>query len=158
VEEEGFKLKIRRGANGNPVATSNGGPIVATLDPVGNPLLVGTNPSLPTGTDKEEPGVAYIKAPMVGTFYRSPSPESPAFVEVNAKVEENSVICIIEAMKIMNEIQAEAKARYWRFSWKTASPLNTANACSRSSRLDRGSCPRPILRLQADILSSMTAE
>jgi acetyl-CoA carboxylase biotin carboxyl carrier protein len=94
VEEEGFKLKIRRGA---------------TLDPVGNPLLVGTNPSLPTGTDKEEPGVAYIKAPMVGTFYRSPSPESPAFVEVNAKVEENSVICIIEAMKIMNEIQAEAK-------------------------------------------------
>jgi acetyl-CoA carboxylase biotin carboxyl carrier protein len=109
VEEEGFKLKIRRGANGNPVATSNGGPIVATLDPVGNPLLVGTNPSLPTGTDKEEPGVAYIKAPMVGTFYRSPSPESPAFVEVNAKVEENSVICIIEAMKIMNEIQAEAK-------------------------------------------------
>ena len=91
------------------MATSNGGPIVATLDPVGNPLLVGTNPSLPTGTDKEEPGVAYIKAPMVGTFYRSPSPESPAFVEVNAKVEENSVICIIEAMKIMNEIQAEAK-------------------------------------------------
>lgn len=109
VEEEGFKLKIRRGPNGNPVATSNGGPIVATLDPVGTPLPVGTNPSIPIGADKEELGVAYIKAPMVGTFYRSPSPESPAFVEVNAKVEENSVICIIEAMKIMNEIQAEAK-------------------------------------------------
>jgi acetyl-CoA carboxylase biotin carboxyl carrier protein len=46
---------------------------------------------------------------MVGTFYRSPSPESPAFAEVNAKIEESSVVCIIEAMKIMNEIQAETK-------------------------------------------------
>jgi acetyl-CoA carboxylase biotin carboxyl carrier protein len=46
---------------------------------------------------------------MVGTFYRSPSPESPPFAEIDTNVEENSVICIIEAMKIMNEIQAEAK-------------------------------------------------
>jgi acetyl-CoA carboxylase biotin carboxyl carrier protein len=109
VEEEGFKLKIRRGANGNPVATANGGPIVSTLDAVGSPPAGGTNSPIPTGTDKEEQGIAYIKAPMVGTFYRSPSPESPAFVDVNAMVEENSVICIIEAMKIMNEIQAETK-------------------------------------------------
>jgi acetyl-CoA carboxylase biotin carboxyl carrier protein len=63
----------------------------------------------PAGVDKEEPGISYIKAPMVGTFYRAPSPESPPFVEVNAKVTETSVVCIIEAMKIMNEIQAEAK-------------------------------------------------
>ena len=46
---------------------------------------------------------------MVGTFYRASSPESPAYVDVNAKVAENSVVCIIEAMKIMNEIQAEVK-------------------------------------------------
>ena len=46
---------------------------------------------------------------MVGTFYRSPSPENPAFVEAGAKVEEKTVVCIIEAMKIMNEIQAETK-------------------------------------------------
>jgi acetyl-CoA carboxylase biotin carboxyl carrier protein len=46
---------------------------------------------------------------MVGTFYRSPSPENPAFVEVGTKVEEKTVVCIIEAMKIMNEIQAEIK-------------------------------------------------
>jgi len=61
------------------------------------------------GGDKEDPSVTYNQAPMVGTFYRAPSPESAPFVEVNAKVSENSVICIIEAMKIMNEIQAEAK-------------------------------------------------
>ena len=46
---------------------------------------------------------------MVGTFYRSPSPENPAFVDNGAKVEEKTVVCIIEAMKIMNEIQAETK-------------------------------------------------
>ena len=46
---------------------------------------------------------------MVGTLSRSPSPENPAFVDVNAKVEEKTVVCIIEAMKIMNEIQAETK-------------------------------------------------
>ena len=51
---------------------------------------------------------------MVGTFYRSPSPENPAFVEVNAKVEEKSVVCIIEAMKIMNEIEADVSGKVVR--------------------------------------------
>ncbi len=109
VEEEGFKLKIRRGVNGSPVATLSGGSTPPGLDLVGNPPPSGSNPPIPTATDKEDPDIAFIKAPMVGTFYRSQSPESPPFVEVNAKVEENSVICIIEAMKIMNEIQAEVK-------------------------------------------------
>ena len=63
----------------------------------------------PLLADAEEVGVAYIKSPMVGTFYRSPSPESKPFVEPGTKVVENTVVCIIEAMKIMNEIQAEIK-------------------------------------------------
>jgi len=48
-----------------------------------------------------------IKSPLVGTFYATPSPDSEPFVEVGSKVEENSVVCIIEAMKVMNEIKAE---------------------------------------------------
>ena len=63
-------------------------------------------PAIPAG---EEPGITYVKSPMVGTFYRSPSPESKAFVDVGTKVVENFVVCIVEAMKIMNEIQAETK-------------------------------------------------
>jgi acetyl-CoA carboxylase biotin carboxyl carrier protein len=59
------------------------------------------------GTD--EAGFGYVKSPMVGTFYRSPSPENPPFVENGARVEEKTVVCIIEAMKIMNEIQSEIK-------------------------------------------------
>jgi acetyl-CoA carboxylase biotin carboxyl carrier protein len=113
VEEEGFKLKIRRGTNGLPIVSSargsnspfNGGdtspaaPTPPALTPTGGPAAA----------PKEEAGVAYIKSPMVGTFYRAASPESKPFAEVGAKVVENSVVCIIEAMKIMNEIQAEAK-------------------------------------------------
>ncbi|HRI82974.1 MAG TPA: acetyl-CoA carboxylase biotin carboxyl carrier protein, partial [Opitutaceae bacterium] len=58
---------------------------------------------------KDEAGIVYVKSPMVGTFYRAPSPESKSFVEPDSKVTETSVVCIIEAMKIMNEIQAEVK-------------------------------------------------
>jgi len=57
----------------------------------------------------EESDAIYIKSPMVGTFYRSPSPESKPFAEVGSKVTETSAVCIIEAMKIMNEIQSEVK-------------------------------------------------
>jgi len=111
VEEEGFKLKIRRGPNGLPiVATGRGSlPPFATSDvqaPVPSPLSAApaTAPSA-----KEEAGVTYVKSPMVGTFYRAASPESKPFADVGTKVAENTVVCIIEAMKIMNEIQADAK-------------------------------------------------
>jgi len=112
VEEEGFKLKIRRGANGLPLVSSSRGSASPFLLAVPNSGTPAPFPpavlAAPANTD-EEAGLAYIKSPMVGTFYRSPSPESKPFVEPGAKVVENSVVCIIEAMKIMNEIQAEAK-------------------------------------------------
>jgi acetyl-CoA carboxylase biotin carboxyl carrier protein len=108
VEEEGFKLKIRRGTNGLPVvstARASNPPFVTgdTAAPVS-----GAAPATPTAA-KEEAGVSYIKSPMVGTFYRAASPESKPFAEPGTKVVENTVVCIIEAMKIMNEIQAETK-------------------------------------------------
>lgn len=109
VEEEGFKLKIRRGHNGYPVMTSNGVPLSPAPEPVSNPAHASLSAAPATGAEKEEAGIVYVKAPMVGTFYRAPSPESTPFVELNGKVAENSVVCIIEAMKIMNEIQAEVK-------------------------------------------------
>jgi len=115
VEEEGFKLKICRGVNGVPVVTSNVGspapyPVLPDIAAASSAAAAAAlAASSQNGGDKEDPSITYIKAPMVGTFYRAPSPESPPFAEVNAKVSENSVVCIIEAMKIMNEIQAEVK-------------------------------------------------
>jgi acetyl-CoA carboxylase biotin carboxyl carrier protein len=111
VEEEGFKLKIRRGANGLPiVATTRGSnsPFVQSELPPSTQTAPSTGPST-SSAGNEEPGVGYIKSPMVGTFYRAASPESKPFADVGTKVAENSVVCIIEAMKIMNEIQAETK-------------------------------------------------
>jgi acetyl-CoA carboxylase biotin carboxyl carrier protein len=115
VEEEGFKLKIRRGSNGLPVVSRGGGsnsPFVpadsGSTPPMPVPASIqSTLPGAPVVT--EEPGIVYVKSPMVGTFYRSPSPESKPFVDVGSKIEDNSLVCIIEAMKIMNEIQAEIK-------------------------------------------------
>jgi acetyl-CoA carboxylase biotin carboxyl carrier protein len=111
VEEEGFKLKIRRGTNGLPVvSTSRGSNAPFPTSDTTPPLASGAGGAAGAApAPKEEPGVAYIKSPMVGTFYRAASPESKPFVDSGTKVVENTVVCIIEAMKIMNEIQAEAK-------------------------------------------------
>ncbi len=109
-EEEGFKIKIKRGSGGLPVITSapaSAHPFPAvTQDTASRPAPAPAPAANPSG---DEAGFAYVKSPMVGTFYRSPSPENPPFVESGSKVEEKTVVCIIEAMKIMNEIQAEAK-------------------------------------------------
>jgi len=112
-EEEGFKIKIKRGSGGLPVVSStplSAHPFPVVSAPAESPAARATPapaPSAASGAD--EAGFTYVKSPMVGTFYRSPSPENPAFVEVGTKVEEKTAVCIIEAMKIMNEIQAEAK-------------------------------------------------
>ena len=114
VEEEGFKLKIRRGGNGLPVVSAGRGsnsPFPAA-EPAPAPQPVASSPATPpaaAGPAKEEEGIIYVKSPMVGTFYRAASPESKSFAEAGTKVIENTVVCIIEAMKIMNEIQAEIK-------------------------------------------------
>jgi len=122
VEEEGFKLKIRRGDNGKSSGSnrSSAPPFVvaadpmaqATMPPRGAPVVQAASatpaPSAASHAE-EEAGTSFIKSPMVGTFYRSPSPDSKPFTEVGEKVTESSVVCIVEAMKIMNEIQADAK-------------------------------------------------
>lgn len=114
VEEEGFKLKIRRGTSGLPIISTGRGSTspfaqVDTTPPMPIPTAAPAAGTASTPASKEEADVTYIKSPMVGTFYRAASPESKPFADIGAKVVENSVVCIIEAMKIMNEIQAEAK-------------------------------------------------
>jgi acetyl-CoA carboxylase biotin carboxyl carrier protein len=111
-EEEGFKIKIKRGSGGQPVimtAPSSAHPFTTSASEA--PATPAKPAAVPAagGASGEEVGYAYVKSPMVGTFYRSPSPENPAFVENGTRVEEKTVVCIIEAMKIMNEIQAEIK-------------------------------------------------
>jgi acetyl-CoA carboxylase biotin carboxyl carrier protein len=110
MEKEGFKIKLKRGQNGGTtqvyqddaalLAASQAPAAAATL--AASPM-VAPFPAAMNSTEIE------IKAPMVGTFYRAPSPESAAYVENGTEVSPDMVICIIEAMKVMNEIKAEVK-------------------------------------------------
>ena len=115
VEEEGFKIKIKRGLNDQPVVSNNQISAHPFQQVVGqSDLAVRTAAAAPVAMPapaaiNDDAGFTYIKSPMVGTFYRSASPDSPPYADINTKVEEKSVACIIEAMKIMNEIQAETK-------------------------------------------------
>jgi acetyl-CoA carboxylase biotin carboxyl carrier protein len=114
VEEEGFKLKIRRGPTGLPIISTSPGsnpPFVPMERALATPQAATATPGKPgdEAPPADEAGTTYIKSPMVGTFYRAASPESKPFAEVGTKVVENTVVCIIEAMKIMNEIQSETQ-------------------------------------------------
>jgi acetyl-CoA carboxylase biotin carboxyl carrier protein len=104
LEQEGFKISLKRGADYQPVITTTGVPgvIPGVLPaPVAPPAGGEAAPAKDTEKLRE------ITSPMVGTFYASASPESPAYVSVGQEITEDSVVCIIEAMKVMNEIKAE---------------------------------------------------
>ena len=67
--------------------------------------------------------VVFVTSPFVGTFYRSPSPDAPSFVEVGSTIREGQTLCIIEAMKLMNEIRAETEGLVRRFCFRNAEPV-----------------------------------
>jgi acetyl-CoA carboxylase biotin carboxyl carrier protein len=104
IEKSGVRLRIKRASNhaALPVATAAPPPRASTTI---HPAL-STVPT-PAQISAESEDVFYIKSPIVGTFYKAPSPTSEPFVTVGDFVEKGSVLCIIEAMKLMNEIESE---------------------------------------------------
>jgi acetyl-CoA carboxylase biotin carboxyl carrier protein len=104
MEKDGFKLKLQKGAGDQPAFTMPIAPIPAVaMPPTAAPQAA------PAAAPPAEPSVPLkdIVSPMVGTFYRAASPEAPPYADVGKEVGEDSVVCIIEAMKVMNEIKAE---------------------------------------------------
>jgi len=122
LERQDSKIRLRRGFNGNaaqavpyedPASPAPVQPLVAappTLPPPGSAQAVAT-------------GEIEIKSPMIGTFYRAPSPEAASYVEVGSEVNPDTVVCIIEAMKVMNEIKAEAKGVITQVLVENAKPV-----------------------------------
>ncbi len=104
IEEKDFKLRLSR-KNGDTQIIQAAAPVAAAPIAAAAPAA----PAAPAtaAAPAEEQGVSVVKSPMVGTFYTAASPESPVFTKVGAKVGADSIVCIIEAMKVMNEIQAE---------------------------------------------------
>ncbi|PAW77187.1 MAG: acetyl-CoA carboxylase, biotin carboxyl carrier protein [Verrucomicrobia bacterium Tous-C9LFEB] len=111
LEKPEFKIRVRRGADGEvsaaPVVYS--APAPAPLPQVSPAAANAVANLAASASAAKDPALKQILSPMVGTFYRSPSPDSSAYVEVGQEVNEDTVVCIIEAMKVMNEIKAEMK-------------------------------------------------
>lgn len=105
LETKDFKVRLRRGPEPGPVSYLPTAAPLATA-PAGLPAPApGAAASAPAAAPAADPG-AEIPSPMVGTFYRSPSPDAAPFVEVGSRVKAGQVVCIIEAMKVMNEIKS----------------------------------------------------
>ena len=115
LEHEGLRLKIRKGVAGpeGPAAATAGSPQVAAPQ-LASPGVAAPPPVAPAiaaagpiSTAPQEVELAVVKSPIVGTFYRSSEPDAPSFVEIGTTVKKGQVLCIIEAMKLMNEIDSE---------------------------------------------------
>ena len=114
MENEGFRLRVRKADASQslppaplatPLAAAHvSGPVAAT--PAAAPVSPAAAAASPVDID-ESVELAVVKSPIVGTFYRSPEPGAAAFVEIGDRVKKDQVLCIIEAMKLMNEITSE---------------------------------------------------
>jgi acetyl-CoA carboxylase biotin carboxyl carrier protein len=132
IETEEFKISVQREPSTKQVVSMGAAPLAApaqhaptALPPV-TPVLPPIAP-MATAAEAAAPAAsaAYtpLKSPMIGTFYRSSGPDSPAFVQVGDMVEKGQVICIIEAMKLFNEIEAEQSGRIVKVLVENATPV-----------------------------------
>ena len=122
IETEEFKISVQRDANVKHVVSAAApAPLHAPAPMAAAPAPVAAAAPAPAAA----PASSYtsLKAPMIGTFYRSNGPDTPAFVQVGDMVEKGQVICIIEAMKLFNEIEAEESGRIVKAMVENATPV-----------------------------------
>jgi len=104
IQDQDFKLRIKRDVPGRAPVAAQAAPLAAAPAPVAPATPAALAPAAPAAAD---PSIKLVTSPMVGTYYCTPSPENPPFVTVGSPIKADSVVCIIEAMKVMNEIQSE---------------------------------------------------
>jgi acetyl-CoA carboxylase biotin carboxyl carrier protein len=126
LERQDFKIRLRRAPNAGVAMHSGEEPALLPYGS-GAPVLLAAQPTAgSTGTASGSAGGPVeieVKSPMIGTFYRSPSPESSSYVEVGSEVGPETVVCIIEAMKVMNEIKAEVRGVITQVMVDNAKPV-----------------------------------
>ena len=131
LEEEGMKLRIRKAG---PASSNHSAPL-AVIPAVPAPLHVAAAPMpaarapepppppAPPAAPEAEAGLTVVKSPIVGTFYRTPDPNSAPFVSVGDRIRVGQVLCIIEAMKLMNEIEAEVAGEIVKIHHESGQPV-----------------------------------
>ena len=131
LENEGFRVRLRResamvqaGSHATEIHVPFPAPAPAPVQPAPLPAHGPTHPGTHASTEaSQDQDLHIIPSPIVGTFYRSPSPSADPFVKIGSNVEPESIVCIIEAMKLMNEIQAETSGEVVKIYVENGQPV-----------------------------------
>lgn len=132
LERGDVKVRIKRGtpeAVSSPqdriiaVHAASPTPLQPTAAPAGHAVPIQAAPVPPVPPEKQEEGLHMVHSPIVGTYYESPSPGSPPFIKVGDAVEAGQVLCIVEAMKLMNEIEADVAGEVVKMLVKNGQPI-----------------------------------
>lgn len=119
IEKEGMRIRLKKTSSAGEAYS---GPVLIEREKVpvaGSPVKAAAE----TQAEKAAASTVEIKAPMVGTFYRAPAPEAPPYVEIGQVIEPGQVVCIIEAMKLMNEIKSEIRGKVLEVLVDNAEPV-----------------------------------
>lgn len=123
IEREGLRIKLKKG-----MLDPDTKEVTYIQTMTEKPVMAHKIAGLEKSQTEVAKNIVEIKAPMVGTFYRAPSPEAPPFVEIGQPIEVGQVICIIEAMKLMNEIKSEVKGKILEIRAENAEPVEFGQA------------------------------
>ena len=115
IERDGLRISLKRGMAG--------GQEVITVTQPSQQLQVPIESKTEEQKEQVSDNISYITSPMVGTFYSSPAPDAASYADIGQNVNVNEVICIIEAMKVMNEIKSEVKGRIKEILVKNGEPV-----------------------------------
>lgn len=121
IEEKDFKITIKTNQTPSVVHTTIAAPAPVAAAPQPAPAAAAPAPAAPAADDTSK--YITVKSPMIGTFYRSAGPDKPLFVNVGDEIATGKVICIIEAMKLFNEIESEVSGRIVKVLVDNATPV-----------------------------------
>ena len=127
IEEKGYKVTIKQKADPAlsmpvPVYTQIAAPVPLPA-PAVLPVASALAPEKQKAVEAAPSNLLTIKSPMIGTFYRSPSPDKPSFINIGDEITSGKVVCIIEAMKLFNEIESEVSGKIVKVMVEDASPV-----------------------------------
>jgi len=123
IERPEFKMRLKKGSGGEFLAAPQSAPALFPVPVAAPASQFAPSPGTQQAPAPADDGTVAIKAPMVGTFYSASSPEAQPFVEVGTEVKEGMVVCIIEAMKMMNEIKSEIRGTVVAVLWENGKPV-----------------------------------
>ncbi|WP_375235247.1 acetyl-CoA carboxylase biotin carboxyl carrier protein [Winogradskyella sp.] len=126
LEMDDVKITIKTGSEETTIVQqmpmAPAAPVMQQAMPVATPLAESA-PSAPAPAASDDSKYVTIKSPIIGTFYRKPSPDKPVFVEVGTDIKEGDVLCVIEAMKLFNEIESEISGKIVKVLVDDSSPV-----------------------------------